>query len=572
MVYALQKVQIRNTIPIEEAEKHYKNITKKKPRKVRESVNFYQFRYLPPTKFEKKSFRTKVVNDDIHLIYGKLKKEHAHLEGRGLFDYFTKAYDYVANKASGAFDYFKNAVSITDYSTKTKANLNKYGDFPITAIQLRRVPISFTLNLALQGISAGEWERLKEKNGFDKLFHLSMVVTLRGAKEINMKSGRKQKINKQLTVEKNEVISVNENIEVAEGMDTQDVSIPANHPTITINDMFSKAREKIGDTKFFGYSALDFNCQHFISVLLDVEGLYREPEKLFVYQDLSELARELPQASIAISQGLTQVGALANKYLGIGGNRVTLDHLVGGVYIPKDEFVKEHHNLIGLLNKSGIPELKKEADKQQAELDKEGGNKKAGFIRAMMARDKATPEERRNFDRVAPQTNKDKFETLDERGFNMNLMTKTTHDVARKKKALTRNQAIKRFYDYVIANAPQHQPLRGEDGTNYRLTYDLDNMYEQWKQTEGVEVREARRQRREAPLPEVFPEPENPQIELARQYDTVAKANGLGKDEARAVFRRLGGNPRVEGNNKLYRPAREVAQLIAQYANRILGN
>ena len=42
--YALQKVEIRNTIPLAEAEKHYKNITKKKPRKVRESANFYQFR------------------------------------------------------------------------------------------------------------------------------------------------------------------------------------------------------------------------------------------------------------------------------------------------------------------------------------------------------------------------------------------------------------------------------------------------------------------------------------------------------------------------------------------------
>ena len=75
MVYALQKVQIRNDIPLVEAEKHYKNITKKKPRKVRETANFYQFRYLPPTKFEKRSFRTKVVNDNIHMIFGKLKQE-----------------------------------------------------------------------------------------------------------------------------------------------------------------------------------------------------------------------------------------------------------------------------------------------------------------------------------------------------------------------------------------------------------------------------------------------------------------------------------------------------------------
>lgn len=493
MVYALQKVQIRNNIPLAEAEKHYKNITKKKPRKVRETENFYQFRYLPPTKFEKRSFRTKVVNDDIHLIFGKLKEEHRHLEGRGLWDYFTKGYDYVANKVSGAFDYVKNSLSITDFSTKTKANLDKYGDEPITAIQLRRVPVAYALELTLQGVSGGEWERLKEREGFDKFFHLSMVVTLRSGKR--------------LAVEKLEVVSVNENIEVADGMETQDVPIPADHPTITINGMFRKTRERVGDTKFFSYSALGHNnCQDFMDMLLTSEGLYREAERLFVYQDISSIARDLPELTRAFSQGVTYLGALANKFLGIGGNRVTLDHLTGG-------------------------------------------NQSAGFIRALMARDSANPAERDAY--VAEktgQTNAEKFKKVDEEGFKMQEMTKTTHDVARKKKALTRDERVKRFYDYVIANAPAHQP-QSANGVNYAKTYDLDRLYDQWIESER-----------------------DPRQELARRYDTIEKANGLGKDQARAVFRQLGGNPRVEGNNKAYRPAREVAQLIVQYANRILAN
>jgi hypothetical protein len=516
------------------------------------------------------------------LIYGKLKTEHARLEGKGLWDYFTKGYDYVANKASGAFDYVKNAMTISDFSTKTKANLDKYGEYPITAIQLRRVPIAGALDLALQGVSAGEWERLKEKYGFDKFFHLSMVVTLRGAKDIVLNTGRKMKVAKQLAIEKLEVVSVNENIEKGEGMETQEV--PLAGKSFSINNMFNKARETVGDTKFFSYSALGHNnCQDFISILLETQGLYREPERLFVYQDLSELVKELPEFTKAFSQGVTYLGALANKHLGIGGNRITLDHLVGGVYIPKDEFVKEHKHLVGLLNKSGIPELKKEADKQETELKKEGGNQSAGFIRAMMARDSANPDERKEFDRVAPQTNADKFANLDRAGFKIQEMSKTTHDVARKKKALTRNQAIKRFYDYVIANAPQHQPL-SEGNTNYRLTYDLDNMFDRWRQTEGVEVREGRRQRRaereaQEDVLDPFqveveppPAPLNARQQLAQQYDTIAKARGLRKDDARAVFRQLGGNPRVEGNNNAYRPVAEVHQLIVQYANRILGN
>ena len=72
--WALQQVKIRNTLPLEEAQKKYKNITKKKARKVRDTKNFYVFRHIPPTKFEKKSFRTKVVNDDVQMVFVKLKE------------------------------------------------------------------------------------------------------------------------------------------------------------------------------------------------------------------------------------------------------------------------------------------------------------------------------------------------------------------------------------------------------------------------------------------------------------------------------------------------------------------
>lgn len=373
--YALQKVQIRNTIPLEDAEKKYKDITKRKPRKVRETKNFYQFRFLPPTKFEPKSFRTKVVNKDIRLLFGKLKEDFGQLEGSGLFDYFKKGYDYVANKATSAFDYIKDAVRINNYSDKTKNILAQYGEYPIIRLVLRRVPIAFALNLALQGISAGEWERLKQKYGFDKFYHLSMIVSLKGAKEIVLRNGKKLKQNKQLSIEKVEVVSVKDEVSGTEGMELQNVIIPKDK-VFNINDMFKKAREKVGDAKFFSYSALgQNNCQDFIALLLDVEGLYNEEEKLFVYQDISELVKELPTTTKVITQGLTDVGALANKYLGIGGNR-NLQNLyeeLNEIVIPKKEFVEEHKHLVKLLNKSDIPELKQEAISQQKELELKGG-------------------------------------------------------------------------------------------------------------------------------------------------------------------------------------------------------
>ena len=263
-------------------------------------------------------------------------------------------------EGSGLFDYIKNAVSITDYSATTKKLLDEYGKTQITRMTLRRVPISFAIDLALQGVSAGKWEQLKKKYGFDKFFHLSLVVYLKNTWEKSaLRVGRK--IPKQLSVEKLEVVSVNERVDPVEGQEEQEVPIPKGQK-ITLDGMFEKTRQRMGETAFFAYSALGANnCQDFVSNLLQSEGLYREPEKQFVFQDLSELAKELPDSTHAISQGYTHALALANKYLGIGGakNEIIIP-LEGGTHrenvLKKWKLEDKGYSLAELASITGVPE------------------------------------------------------------------------------------------------------------------------------------------------------------------------------------------------------------------------
>ena len=298
-MYALQRVLINKTIPLDKAKLEYEKITKKKPRKIREQKNFYAFRTIPPNKFEKKSFRTKVVNKDIRLIYGKLLEQHSKLEGHGLYDYF-----------SGAFNYLKNSFKINDYSNKTKNNLEKFGHFRIVNIRLQKVPVSWLLELALETISFGSWERLKQKYGFDKFFHLSMVVTLENQK--------------QLQIEKLEVISVSDEIEQSDKMITLDVRV---NGVFSIMDMFRKSRANVGDGVFFSYSALgNNNCQDFIKILLQSVGLYHDKEKEFIYQDISRLVKELPSHTKKVVDTITDLGAIYNKISG-GNKKITIDEL-----------------------------------------------------------------------------------------------------------------------------------------------------------------------------------------------------------------------------------------------------
>lgn len=362
-------------------------------------------------------------------------------------------------------DYFRNAVSITDYSATTKKLLEEYGKNEITRMTIRRVPISFAIDLALQGVSAGKWEQLKKKYGFDKFYHLSLVVYLKNAWEkASLRKGRK--IPKQLSVEKLEVVSVNERVDPVEGQEEQEVPIPKGQK-ITIDGMFDKTRQRMGETAFFSYSALSNNCQQFVAELLKSEGLYREPEKDFVFQDISELAKELPESTHAISQGYTHALALANKYLGIGGAKVGLNDL-----LSKDRM--------------------------------EAGTKQSGFIRAMMARDKAQEAG----EDVNTVENKKKFKYLDKKGFKIQKLTKTTHDLAEKKKArlpdTPHRQMVEQFYDYVIANANPHTPI-WDGGIHYGDTYDLNDLFTKWNESRGAEERERRRVRRE-PEPEADPD------------------------------------------------------------------
>ena len=71
--YMLHNVIIKKPIPLEEAKKIAKDIIKDNKKKFyRETETSYRFRNIPKTKFVKKSFRTKKINDNVSLTFGKL--------------------------------------------------------------------------------------------------------------------------------------------------------------------------------------------------------------------------------------------------------------------------------------------------------------------------------------------------------------------------------------------------------------------------------------------------------------------------------------------------------------------
>jgi hypothetical protein len=304
--WALQQVKIRNTLPLEEAQKKYKNITKKKARKVRESKNFYVFRHIPPTKFEKKSFRTKVVNDDVQMVFGKLKEGQEGLSGSGLFDYFKKGVDYAQQTASNVADSVKNVFNITDYSKKAKDMLDKYGNFPVVGLEIRRHPIQS--DSVFEAVSLGQWSKLKKKYGYDDMFHMMLVCTL---KKPDSEAIR------QVKVDQVGVISINDNIEVAPGDQVFKVDMGNKAGTFTLRQMLDKTQAQMGNDRYWNYDPLKNNCQNFIyGVMMANNWININPQlKDFILQPIGQLEQQLSSAQKGIMSGITKLGTRFNILL-----------------------------------------------------------------------------------------------------------------------------------------------------------------------------------------------------------------------------------------------------------------
>lgn len=74
--YQLHAIIIKKPIKLEEAKRIAENIIKDKTKTFyRETGDSYRFRNIPKTKFDPKTYRTKIIKEKPHisLIFGKIK-------------------------------------------------------------------------------------------------------------------------------------------------------------------------------------------------------------------------------------------------------------------------------------------------------------------------------------------------------------------------------------------------------------------------------------------------------------------------------------------------------------------
>ncbi len=197
-------------------------------------------------------------------------------------------------------DYYKEAKRViygnTDYPTKARKVLEKFGDQPITKITLQRFPVPEYLLQILNVVSLGDFKKRIKEAKYDKLFHLAVVF--------DTPKGR-------VLVEKNEVINISETIPNVEGKEERE--IPINGAT-TLRQLLDNTEAKVGKDTFFKYSIDNNNCQMFILNILKANGIGNEADYNWVKQDTEQLFESNPY----LKNASDSVIGLASRITGRG--------------------------------------------------------------------------------------------------------------------------------------------------------------------------------------------------------------------------------------------------------------
>lgn len=188
------------------------------------------------------------------------------------------------------------------------ATLKKYSGYPIQSSFIMRTPLENVWNQAINAISVGEFNKLKAKHGFDKLFHVALVVSVN---------------NTNILIEKNEVINIDlfKKSDIKNQTETYRTSGGLD---LTLDQMIDNTLKYMGPERFYSYNAIGSpgnpknNCQDFVRSILKANNLLTKEAEKFLYQDITPLEKELSSHVAPSLQAITNLGSKVSRLIGKG--------------------------------------------------------------------------------------------------------------------------------------------------------------------------------------------------------------------------------------------------------------
>lgn len=230
-------------------------------------------------------------------------------------------------KGAGIWDVIKNPIETakevlnpipTKLNNISRRTMEQYDNQPIQQLTILRSPLKSHWTKALNFISNGKFDELKNKYGFDKLFHLSLVALING---------------NPIIIEKNEVVNIAPlNTKSRMGPNTEQFQVSLQGKTITLNEMINKTKNLMGNHLFYDYSALGHNghptnnCQDFVQALLKSVELLTPQAQKFIKQDISSIAKDFYNDKKVdyvpdLTYKITNIGSRISRLIGKGKSK-----------------------------------------------------------------------------------------------------------------------------------------------------------------------------------------------------------------------------------------------------------
>ena len=181
--------------------------------------------------------------------------------------------------------------------------VEKMGSTPITHIDVCRTPLAGGVRKFINLITLGGFEAARKRLGYDKIFHLYMLLTFADGKTVR--------------IDKNETVQVNS------PADHGGTCLSAGNPGIDLKTFFEKGEAKAGSQNaYWVYNPITANCQKFVMDSLSGCGLITSSLKTFIFQDAAQLVKSEPIRKVLTS--VTNIAGRADTVLHGQGNRKKL--------------------------------------------------------------------------------------------------------------------------------------------------------------------------------------------------------------------------------------------------------
>lgn len=174
-------------------------------------------------------------------------------------------------------------------------------------IQIVRTPLSKIWTTALNTLSLGKFDELKDKHELNKLFHVGLLVSVGNTKVI---------------IEKNEVVNVSDKWQGAVNAKTEYYNIYFDK-LYTLNGMLDNTIKQMGPELFYSYDALrGNNCQNFIENILSSNKLLTKQSHDFLFQNIAPITKDLEKSEVSYVPDavryVTDMGSKVSRLIGKG--------------------------------------------------------------------------------------------------------------------------------------------------------------------------------------------------------------------------------------------------------------